>query len=317
MAKAVFRPSEVIISDSTVFLELPGSFSGPDYASVLEEPDVSEVTEEYSGPTAEELRREAEDFKIAWEAEKAALIRASREEADAVVKEAEERAKQQSARGEQEAEALKRAAEAEAERIIAAAKQKAEETAASAQTAFEEDRKKAETEGWEAGREAGFAEGRAEVQRLIERTHTMMERVQNKRADILAEMEQQVIDLVLLIARKVIKTISESQRTVVVSNVIHSLRKIKARGNILIRVNLVDVKLTTEHIKEFIKLVEGANGIQVVEDSTVEPGGCVIETDFGEVNARISSQLAELESKILAISPIKGGVKSSSAVEGA
>jgi flagellar assembly protein FliH len=103
---------------------------------------------------------------------------------------------------------------------------------------------------------------------------------------------------------------------VVISNVVQALRKVKARGNILIRVNLLDVKLTTEHIKNFIQMVEGAKGIQVVEDSTVDPGGCVIETDFGEIDARISSQLTELEDKILAMSPIKGKAKDASAPAG-
>jgi flagellar assembly protein FliH len=319
MAKAVFRPGEVVISGSAVFLEPPRIFSEADYSvsglSAVEEPDISGMMEEYSGPTAEELRREAEDFKVRWEAEREAMIRAAREETEAIVKAAEGRAGQEAERGRREAEKIKREAEAEAERIIAGAKQKAEETVLSAEAAFEEDRKKAETEGREAGREAGFAEGQAEVRRLIERTHTVLERAQNKRSEILEETEQQVIDLVLLIARKVIKTVSESQRTVVISNVVQALRKLKARGNILIRVNLVDVKLTTEHIKDFIKIAEGARDIQVVEDSTVDPGGCVIETDFGEINARISSQLAELEDKILAMSPIKGRAKS--AAEGA
>jgi flagellar assembly protein FliH len=68
---------------------------------------------------------------------------------------------------------------------------------------------------------------------------------------------------------------------------------------------MADLKLSTEHIKDFIKLVEGSKSLQVVEDSTVDQGGCIIETDFGEIDARISSQLAELETKILEISPIK------------
>jgi len=114
---------------------------------------------------------------------------------------------------------------------------------------------------------------------------------------------------VLLIARKVIKVISESQRNVVVSNVVQALRKVKARGNVIIRVNMADVKLTTEHTKDFIQMVEGSKSIQIVEDSSVDPGGCIIETDFGEIDARISSQLAELESKILEISPIKSKIK--------
>jgi flagellar assembly protein FliH len=318
MGKAVFRPGEVIVSDSTVFLEPPRGFSeldNPASGSLdKDEQLMSEMIEEYSGPTAEDLRREAEDFKNRWEAEREAMIRSAMAEAEAIVKDATEKARQETERCGYEVEEIKRRAEVEAEGIITAAKQTAEETTMSTMTAFEEDRKKAEAEGREVGREEGFTEGQTEVRRLIERTHTVLERAQDKRSEILEETEQQVIDLVLLIARKVIKTISESQRAVVVSNVVQALRKLKGRGNILIRVNLVDVELTTEHIKDFIKITEGAKGIQVVEDSTVDPGGCVIETDFGEINARISSQLAELEDKILAMSPIKGRAKS--AVEG-
>jgi flagellar assembly protein FliH len=116
---------------------------------------------------------------------------------------------------------------------------------------------------------------------------------------------------VLLISRKVVKVISENQREVVISNVVQALRKVRDRGTVIIHVNLADLKLTTEHTKEFIKMLEGVKTIQVVEDSSVDPGGCIIETDFGEVDARISSQLAELEAKILEVSPIRAKIKSS------
>jgi flagellar assembly protein FliH len=321
LAKTVFRPGEVTVSDATVFLEAPHLFSGlenpasPDRRSG-EEPEIPEAIEEYTGPTIEELRQEAEDFKIQWEVQKEAMLRSAQAEADAIVKGAEGRSAHEQESGAREAEEIKKNAQTEAERIIAEAAQKAEEMAEASRIAFEDERKKAEEEGRETGREAGYAEGKAEVERLIDRTHTVLERVQDKRTEILTETERQVIDLVLLMTRKVVKAISESQRDVVISNVGQALRKVRARGNILIRVNLLDVKLTTEHIKDFIQIVEGAKGIQVVEDSTVDPGGCVIETDFGEIDARISSQLAELEDRILAMSPIKGKEKSASAPEG-
>jgi hypothetical protein len=103
--------------------------------------------------------------------------------------------------------------------------------------------------------------------------------------------------------------LSENQKNVIISNVIQALRKVKTRGDVIIRVNLNDLKLTTEHKEDFIKLMEGAKSVQIVEDTTVDSGGCIIETDFGEIDARISSQLAELENKILEISPIKSSMK--------
>jgi flagellar assembly protein FliH len=52
-------------------------------------------------------------------------------------------------------------------------------------------------------------------------------------------------------------------------------------------------------------MVEGVKSIKILEDSTVDRGGCIIDTDFGSLDARISSQLHEIEDKILELMPIK------------
>ena len=89
------------------------------------------------------------------------------------------------------------------------------------------------------------------------------------------------------------------------ANTLAALKKVKARGKVTLRVNLEEVKLTTSHIQEFIQHVENIEAIKVLEDSSVEKGGCIVETDFGAIDARISSQLTELENKILEVSPLK------------
>ncbi|MDR2900252.1 MAG: flagellar assembly protein FliH [Treponema sp.] len=312
MAKTVFRSGEVIIINDKVFLDPPQNYldGGHLAPSVNEVEDLDDV-EEYSGPTADDLRREAEHFKVEWAKEKDRMLNDVKNEAEAIRSEAEQAAFQEVKRKTDQAQSIKRIAEDEAEQIIADAKLKAQEIIDNAQSAFENDRQEAEKLGLTEGREKGFDEGKAEVERLVERSQVVLERAQDKRAEILAETEQQIIDLVLLISRKVIKVISENQRNVIISNVIQALRKVKGRGNILIKVNMADLKLSTEHIKDFVKLVEGAKSIQVVEDSSVDRGGCIIETDFGEIDARIASQLAELETKILEMSPIKTKARTS------
>jgi flagellar assembly protein FliH len=319
MAKAVYRPGELELLDKKVILQPPDEFPGLQRLMPVEEEleEVPEAAVEYSGPTADDLRREADEFQARWEIEKAGMIAAARAEAEAIKKEAEDAAFKEVKRKTDEAQSIRRQAQDEADSIIAEANTKAKQTADDSRTVFETGRKEAEEAGREAGRDAGYAEGKAEVERLIARTQTMLERAQEKRSEILAESEQEIIDLVLLIARKVVKVITENQRSVIVSNVVQALRKVKGKGAIIIRVNMADLKLSTEHIKDFIQLVEGAKSMQVVEDSSVDQGGCIIETDFGEIDARISSQLAELEAKILEISPITSRDKSPPVIEGA
>ena len=58
-----------------------------------------------------------------------------------------------------------------------------------------------------------------------------------------------------------------------------------------------------------MRQIENVEGVTVLEDSSVDKGGCIVETDFGAIDARIASQLGELESKVLEISPVKSLAK--------
>jgi flagellar assembly protein FliH len=313
MAKAVFRPTELVVVAEKVMLSTPVIETTTAVVSEdeMEEDEVAEPEEEaYTGPTAEELRREAEAFTEQWNIEKEDMIQAAKDEAESIAQAAQQAAEEEKQQAADEAAAAKAAAQEEAKTILADAKQKAEELETQVRSTLDDEKKAALEEGREAGRLEGYADGKVEVQRLIERTQTILERAQDKRGDILAETEQEVINLVLMMTRKVVKIIADNQREVIVSNVEQALKKVRDRGNILIHVNVVDLQLTTEHTKEFIQMLEGVKSIQVVEDSSVDPGGCVIETDFGEVDARIASQLAELESRILEASPIRTKTKS-------
>jgi flagellar assembly protein FliH len=299
MAKTVFRPQETVPLTSAFIIGGKGQLE--------EEEELEEVDpiEEYSGPTADDLRREAEAFKKDWAEEKLAMIAAARAEAEDIVKRAEATAFDEVKRKNDQALKIRHEAETAAEQAITDAENKIAELERHAQARIDEVTKSAHKKGFEQGREEGFKEGKNEVERLIVRLHTILERAMDKRADILDQTEGQIIELVLLVSRKVIKTISENQKNVVISNIAQALRKLKARSEVIIRVNLADLQLTTEHVKDFVEMAENAKRITVMEDSAVDRGGCIIETDFGEIDARIQSQLRELEEKILDISPVK------------
>ncbi|HOT59420.1 MAG TPA: flagellar assembly protein FliH [Spirochaetales bacterium] len=304
MKKVVFKPQEIVpLSTSFVI--------GPPEPEEKEE-DLEDVTplESYSGPTADDLRREAEAFKAQWEKEKEAMIAAARAEAEEIIKRAEATAFQEVKRKNDQALAIRHEAELAAEKALADAEQKIKEMERQAQARINEITNEAYKKGFEQGREEGFKAEKAELERLIQRLHTIIERTLDKREEILNNTESQIVELVLLISRKVVKTISENQKSVIISNIAQALRKLKTRSDIIIRVNIADLQLASEHLKEFTDMVENAKNISIVEDTTVDKGGCIIETDFGEIDARIQSQLNELEEKILDIAPIKSKGKS-------
>lgn len=298
MAQSVFRSNEVTTKEEKVVLQFTKNFEPP-------KEEVVEVVPEYTGPTADDLRREAEAFKESWEHEKQMMLEKAQAEADQIVKNAETAAFSQVKHQADQAAVVKAQAQKEAEEIIGKAKLEAQSIIDNAKVQERDMLRKAENDGFRSGHEEGYREGNQEAQRLVERIHKMIEAVQAKRQEILDGTEQQIVNLVILMAHKVVKIMSENQKSVIMSNVVQALKKVKGSGDVTLRVNLSDVKLTTEHINDFIHQVENIKNIFVVEDSSVDKGGCIIETDFGAIDARISSQLSELETQILNISPIK------------
>ena len=85
MAKQVFRPNEIKNKNGEVTLKLVRNFAP------IEEEAEDDIPE-YTGPTADELRREAEAFKTGWEIEKQHMLEQAQKSADEIVKKAEDAA---------------------------------------------------------------------------------------------------------------------------------------------------------------------------------------------------------------------------------
>jgi flagellar assembly protein FliH len=301
VAKNVFKPQDIMYISRKVFIEPPKIVT----EEPVEEVEAVEETGEYTGPSVDDLRREADLFRKQWEAEKQRLMEHAQAEAEKIRKDAEKVAFDEVKRKNNQAQKIRQDAEDQAQTIIAESKQKAAELEADIKQRVTQTEREAYERGYSEGHEKGYSDGRAEVQRLVESLHSIISKAIEKRNEIIQEAETQIINLVLLIVKKVIKVISENQKNVVINNVVQALRKLKSRGDVVIRVNLSDLELTSEHVKDFMKMVENVKSVTVLEDSSVDRGGCIIETDFGQIDARISSQLHEIEERILDLMPIR------------
>ncbi|NNM67684.1 MAG: flagellar assembly protein FliH [Spirochaetales bacterium] len=299
MPKNVFRPYEFTnkLTD-TVAIKAPPQFQPP-------EPETLVPEAEYTGPSVEDLRREAEEFRARWDAEREILIQESEEARKKIIEEAEAMAFDLIKKEKENSAQIRIEAEKDAQKILAQAKIDAKKMEDEALLRIQDIENDARRKGSEEGYREGYQTGQEEVERLVARVHVIIDKIIAKRQEIIEGAETQIVQLVLLVAKKVVKVISENQRNVVINNVLQGLRKLKSRGDVIVRVNLEDLKVSSDHVKEFLSLVENVKSITVMEDSTVDMGGCIIETEFGEIDARITSQFKDIEDKILEMMPIR------------
>ena len=188
----------------------------------------------------------------------------------------------------------------ERKHILRSAQEESDKIIADAQARSAEVNKSAYEKGYAAGKEEGFSKGYESVEALIVRMREITGKILQKRKDIMEEMESQVIDLVVLIAKKVIKIISKESKDIIVENVQHALAMVRKKGEIIIRINPIDLNISSDYLKKMTDSIEHEGTIQFIEDGLIERGGCVVESEFGEIDARIHSQILEMENKIRA-----------------
>lgn len=306
MGRKIFKASEVKIADSKVLIATPHLKSAKE-----EEAEAVEEVEEFVEPQMGEEIAEVEVPLVEIEKEKL-LEEAKRikEEAESQAKrikeEAEEEAFKVLQKNSVEARKMKEDAQDEVQKILEEAEKKAAEKENEKKQKVDSIIQEVRTKAFNEGREDGYKTGEEEVKRLIDRLHVIINSAIDKKKRIIENTEEQLIDLILLISRKVIKVISETEKNVVVENVKEALKKLSKETEITIRVNTKDLDLTTKKKREFISLVEALEHVKVEEDDRIAPGGCIIETAFGDVDARIQTQLQVVEEKIRELVPIKG-----------
>ena len=168
-------------------------------------------------------------------------------------------------------------------------------------------REQARREGYQRGYDEGYHDGEqqahqhadAELQRTLETLRTQLqqviESVHAQHKAYLQHAESQMLELVLEVARKVVREELKLQPAHVLAIVRDALRRVQGIGRLRIRANPLDVDLLRQNRPSLLQVVEGIESIEIVEDRRVDQGGCVIETEQGVYDARIRTQLGEIE----------------------
>ncbi len=305
--KLVFKPVQIAAAQDSVDLEMPDKykrFQNVDDTDEYELDDEGNVIEQYHGPTIEEIEAELERYRKETEEQIQQGLEEAHEKARQIEEEGKSVAFNLIQESKEKAKREEESARHNAEQIIERAKLEVERMVKEAEMRQAEIEHEAYQKGYDAGREVGFKRGQAEVRRLIDRLGTIVGQAIDVREDIIAASEKQMVDMILLIARKVIKDEVVERKEVVLNNIREALRRIKDRDRVDIRVNFADLELTTAHKDELIKMMESLRKVNIYEDSRIDRGGCIIETDVGSIDARISTQLKELEEAIRNAEPL-------------
>lgn len=143
--------------------------------------------------------------------------------------------------------------------------------------------------------EKSFALELAEIKNRNASLVTMLqdaaEHFREKREKIWEEGESEIVKIILTIANKIVGYEINNKSIMVAQHVLkEALSYAKENKIIAVRLSCDDAKKMNE--LEGIKTAD--RSIKFIEDKTISPGGCVIDTNFGSIDSQIESRWEEM-----------------------
>lgn len=298
MPEKVFKAKSIVELTQKVNIAVP-------HHKLQEEIDFEEQ-EEYHGPSIEDIEAEIAGLRAQWEEDLKDMRRKAADEAQRIIEDAKNQAFEIFKAKQNEVHIMSEQAKVDASRIIQDANAEKEKIQSESESIKEAAYKEGYAKGYDEGFEKSFADGNNDLIKLNEKLKKILAETINKRNEIIDTAEAQLIEVAILIAKRVVKMLTEKDKGIVIRNIQEALRRIKGRTKITIRVNIDDLEISARHKDEFYQMLDKIEGVTVLEDPNVDVGGCMIETDFGDIDARINTQLNEIETAIKEVEPIKG-----------
>ena len=125
------------------------------------------------------------------------------------------------------------------------------------------------------------------------------ETIHNLRDKIFRESEDEIINLIMLVARKVIINEVTENRAILASVVRNAIVDLSARDEITVRINPDDYQLVTSGRDELLLKELLNEHLSIKPDPSVAAGFCLVDTEMGTIDASLDGQLEQLYRSLL------------------
>jgi flagellar assembly protein FliH len=149
--------------------------------------------------------------------------------------------------------------------------------------------------GFREGEAAGKSRAAAEVQPVMERLAKSIDEMSQLRPRLRRDAEGDVLRLALAIARRVLRRELAVDPDAMHGLVLGALEKLQSKEISRVRVHPSHAAQVTAYLRKAIP----STNVDVVPDGAHEPGTVIFETERGDLDASVDSQLQEIERGLL------------------
>lgn len=157
--------------------------------------------------------------------------------------------------------------------------------------------------GFSDGEKSGFAQGeqaaadaaRSRLEPLLESLRHLLTALEGLERRTCHDLEKELVHLALGVARKIVGREVQADAETVAGIVHDALSRVEHAERITIRMNPADMERLNELTPQFMESLPHAGRACFEADASISSGGCRVESDSGDIDARIEQRFKVVE----------------------
>ncbi len=142
-------------------------------------------------------------------------------------------------------------------------------------------------------------------QKAAEKLNTLLPAMQQASAAVmreydcwLAKWQTAAVRLSVAIAEKLIRHRLTVQPELATKMIFEALQLAAGNAHIELRLNPRDLELLGDHGQQVVRSLSSGSDVNLVPDDSIDPGGCLIETQDGRIDAQLDAMLERIASEL-------------------
>ena len=164
---------------------------------------------------------------------------------------------------------------------------------------FEEARKKGYSEGFGQGKRDALKSMEEGVGNIFKASESI-ERFKN---ELYEDVKQDVIKLSLKIAETIVKAETAADISLIAGIIADAVNKSSDAVKFTVCLNPADYAVLNKNPETVKNFIERQASINFIPDANLPGGGVIIKTDFGEIDARLETQLEQIKKIFTRVTP--------------
>ncbi|MFA6449860.1 MAG: FliH/SctL family protein [bacterium] len=259
------------------------------FAEFPEEIPEQEAAETGGNGGAQSAPAQSQIDMEAVQREAASIIQKGKDQAQLAMQQANRDIEQLRAQVQQDAQAMRTQAASEADA------NKKDAYAAGFSSGEEAGYKKGYEDGYSKGKQTGIQENAAALSMMQQ----VIEQLKNYHIEILTDSQKDIAKMAMAVAEKVLHKEIMTDPNTVLSVVKNALSKVSFKKQFIVHVNPLDLEVLKSGSDQIRAVLDGYESLKFKASPQVEPGGCIVQTESGSVDARIDRQFAEVHDTVI------------------